>query len=117
MKVVLRFYQPDALDADHFRRLGPLASAHVHLGVIDAERLESPDRRHGSGCEEVADGCRDLRGVRFQREVSGIEEPHDRIRNIVFERLGARVLALYLLSHRVTGDGHDRLKTFEGIYD
>jgi hypothetical protein len=55
--------------------------------------------------------------VRFQREVSGIEEPHDRIRNIVFERLGARVLALYLLSHRVTGDGHDRLKTFEGIYD
>jgi hypothetical protein len=35
-----RFYQPDALDADHFRRLGPLASAHVHLGVIDAERLD-----------------------------------------------------------------------------
>jgi hypothetical protein len=35
-----RFYQPDALDADHFRRLGPLASAHVHLGVIDTERLD-----------------------------------------------------------------------------
>src|SRR4051794_26927353 len=30
-------YQPDALDADHCRRFGPLASAHVHLGVIDPE--------------------------------------------------------------------------------
>jgi hypothetical protein len=28
-----------------------------------------------SGCEEVADGCRDLRGMRFQREVPGVEKP------------------------------------------
>ena len=30
---------PDALDADDFRSFGPFASAHVHLGVVDAERL------------------------------------------------------------------------------
>ncbi len=28
----------DALDAADLRRLRPFASAHVHLGVIDAER-------------------------------------------------------------------------------
>jgi hypothetical protein len=33
-------HQPDALDPDHVRRLGPLASAHVHLGVIEAERFD-----------------------------------------------------------------------------
>src|SRR6516162_1364636 len=33
-------HQPDALDPDHLRCLGPLASAHVHLGVIEAERFD-----------------------------------------------------------------------------
>ena len=38
--------------------------------------------------EEVADGRRDLRGVRLQREMPGIEETHDRVRDVAFERLG-----------------------------
>jgi hypothetical protein len=36
-------HQPDALDAAHFRGLGPLAPPHVHLGVVDAERLDLDD--------------------------------------------------------------------------
>ena len=40
--------------------------------------------------EEVADRCGDFRGVSLQRKVSGVEEPHDRIWHVAFERLGAR---------------------------
>src|SRR5271166_2253447 len=43
-----------------------------------------------SAREEAANGRRDLRGVRLQREMSGIEEAHDRVRHVALERLGAR---------------------------
>src|SRR5580693_9183483 len=35
----------------------------------------------GSRCEEVADDCSDLCGMRFQREVTGVEEADDCSRN------------------------------------
>src|SRR6266545_6334887 len=41
-----------------------------------------------SASEEIADGCRDLSGMRFKREVSGIEEADDRIGNVALERFG-----------------------------
>jgi hypothetical protein len=37
------FDQADALDAAHRRGLGPLASAHVQFGVVEAERLDFDD--------------------------------------------------------------------------
>src|SRR5215475_1414805 len=40
--------------------------------------------------KELADRCGDFRNMRFQREVSGVEEADDRFRNIAFEGLGAR---------------------------
>src|SRR3989442_5932656 len=42
-----------------------------------------------SGSEEAADHRRDLRGMRFQREVTRVEEADDGTRNIALERLGA----------------------------
>src|SRR5207249_5257481 len=105
-------HQPDALDADHLRGFSPLAPAHVHFGMVDAERLDLDDDMTGlglrvwnllvheavgpsdlskriaritvlqligtdSGCEEAADHRRDLRGMRFQREVTRVEEADD----------------------------------------
>src|SRR5215470_5689347 len=43
-----------------------------------------------SDYEEAADRRRDLRGMRFQREVTSVEKTHDSTRNIALERLGAR---------------------------
>jgi hypothetical protein len=43
------FYQPDALDADHFCGFGPLAPTHVHFGVIDAKRLDLDNDVAGLG--------------------------------------------------------------------
>src|SRR2546425_9210000 len=43
-----------------------------------------------SGREEVADRGRDLCGMRFQREVTRVEEADDCTRNNALERLGAR---------------------------
>ena len=40
--------------------------------------------------EEVADGRRDLRCVRLQSEMAGVEEAHHRVRDVALERLGAR---------------------------
>jgi hypothetical protein len=40
-----------------------------------------------SGCQEVADGCRDLRGMRFQREVPGVEEADKCSRDVALECL------------------------------
>jgi hypothetical protein len=37
------FHQPNAFDADHLRGLGPLAPPHMHLGMVDAERLDFDD--------------------------------------------------------------------------
>src|SRR5208337_3503504 len=44
----------------------------------------------GSAGKEFANGRRDLRGMCLQREMSGIEEAHDRVRHVALERLGAR---------------------------
>jgi hypothetical protein len=41
-----------------------------------------------SASEEVSHGCRDLSGMRFEREVSGIEEADGRIGNVALERFG-----------------------------
>src|SRR5262249_40755937 len=41
-----------------------------------------------SGGKERAHCCGNIRGVGLQRKVSGIEEAHDRTRNVAFERLG-----------------------------
>jgi hypothetical protein len=38
--------------------------------------------------KKVADGRRNLRGVCLQREMAGIEEAHDRVRDVTLERLG-----------------------------
>src|SRR5271156_5324976 len=54
-------------------------------GPLDAWRAGA-----GSVGEEFADGRGDLRGVRLQREMAGIEEADDRVRNVALERLGAR---------------------------
>src|SRR5262249_41828084 len=43
------FHQPDAFDADDLRRLGPLASAHVQLGMIETECLDFDDDLAGQG--------------------------------------------------------------------
>src|ERR1700732_5479004 len=51
--------------------------------------LGTPHRRHGSGCEEVTDGCRDLRGMRFQREVPGVEEADNCSWDVALECLRA----------------------------
>lgn len=40
-------HQADAFDAAHFRSLSPLAPAHVHFGVVDAERLDLDDNVPG----------------------------------------------------------------------
>ena len=39
--------------------------------------------------EEVADNCRDLRSLAFQREMAGIEQVYFSVRVIAFEGLGA----------------------------
>jgi alpha/beta hydrolase fold len=39
--------------------------------------------------QEIADALSDFARVRFQREVAGVEEAHDRTGNITLERLGA----------------------------
>jgi len=36
-------HQPDAFDADDLRGFGPFAPAHMHFGVVDAERLDRDD--------------------------------------------------------------------------
>lgn len=53
---------------------------------------DSTGRREvaGSAGKEVADCRRDLRGVGLQREMSGIEEAYDGVRDVPFERLSAR---------------------------
>ena len=43
-----------------------------------------------SATEEVAHCCGNFRSVGLQREMSGIEEAHDRVRNVALERLGTR---------------------------
>ncbi len=43
-----------------------------------------------SAGKEVTDGRRDLRGVRLQREVAGVDEADDRIRDVALKCLGAR---------------------------
>src|ERR1700684_4058064 len=40
--------------------------------------------------EEFADGCGDLRGVRFQGEMTGVEEANDRAGNVALEGFRAR---------------------------
>jgi len=40
--------------------------------------------------QEIADACCDLAGMRFQGEVTGVEEADNRARIVPFERLGAR---------------------------
>jgi hypothetical protein len=42
-------HQADALDADDFRGFGPFAAAHVHLGMVDTERLDRDDDVAGLG--------------------------------------------------------------------
>src|SRR5262249_46485062 len=42
-------HQPDALYADDLGGLGPLAPAHMHLGVIDAECHDFDDDMTGLG--------------------------------------------------------------------
>src|SRR5262245_33491136 len=62
-----------------------------------------------SASEEVSDGCRDLSGMCFQREVSGIEEADDRIGNVALELFRTRrqeeriVLAPYREERRLAG--------------
>ena len=59
--------------------------------------------------EEVADRRRNLLCMRFQREVAGVEETHDRIGNVAFECLRPRrqeeriVLAPYGEKTRLVG--------------
>src|SRR2546428_12682192 len=43
-----------------------------------------------SAGKEVADGRRDLRGVGLQREMAGVEEADDGVRDVALERLRAR---------------------------
>ena len=43
-----------------------------------------------SAREELADCCRDLLGMRFQREVTGVEESDDCVGDVALERFGAR---------------------------
>ena len=40
--------------------------------------------------QEVTDGRRDLRGVGLQREMPGLEEADDGVRDVALERLRAR---------------------------
>nr|WP_218034291.1 hypothetical protein [Acrocarpospora corrugata] len=42
-------HQAHTLDAAHLGGLGPLAPAHVHLGVVEAERLDLDDDLTGQG--------------------------------------------------------------------
>src|SRR5271156_2211374 len=55
--------------------------------------------------QEAANFRRDLRGMSLQREMSGIEEPHARIRHVALERLGARRQEerIVLAPHREAG--------------
>ena len=39
--------------------------------------------------QEIADAFGDLAGMRFQGEVAGVEEAHNRMRIVPLERLGA----------------------------
>src|SRR5580704_10513275 len=47
-------------------------------------------RDAGSSAEEIAHGLGDLRRVRFQRKVSGVEEANDGVGHVALEGLGAR---------------------------
>ena len=40
--------------------------------------------------EKIADRGRNLRGVGYQGKMAGVEEAHDRSRDVALERLGAR---------------------------
>src|SRR3984885_7543508 len=48
-----------------------------------------PTHSRESAGQEVANGRGDLRGMRLQREVPGVKEPHHRVRDVAPERLGA----------------------------
>src|SRR5215471_7505772 len=43
MGIPFELDQPEGLDADHFRGLGPLPAAHVQLGMVEAKRLDLDD--------------------------------------------------------------------------
>src|SRR4029077_18993684 len=87
----------------------------ARMMTLRCDQQASPvDARGGRQLEgqrgkEVADRSGDLGGMRLQREMAGIEEADDRVRDIPFERLGARrqeeriVLAPYRQERRLTG--------------
>src|SRR6266511_3020809 len=81
-----------------------------HGGAPRIARMAVLQRRVAeSASEEIADGCRDLSGMRFKREVSGIKEADDRIGNVALERFGTRrqeeriVLTPYSEERRLVG--------------
>src|SRR3974377_1853490 len=84
---------------------------------INQWRVRSPSRAQAqaqvakSGAKEVPYCCGNFRGMGLQREVSGVEETHDRIGNIAFEPLGTLrqeeriVLAPHGQEKRLSGGG------------
>src|SRR5262249_10189634 len=59
------------------------------IGVRPATTA-GPGRFGESAGKEVANGRGDLRGVGFQREMPGVEEADNGVRDVALERLGAR---------------------------
>ena len=55
-----------------------------------AQLREYASRVASSSFQEIADALSDLSGMRFQGEVTGVEEAYNRIRIVSLERLGAR---------------------------
>src|SRR5262249_48775494 len=132
------------------RRLGPLTTPHMYLGMVDSKGLDLDDdvtclgfrlrdvlvdqavqpaellendgthsdspiawrprptdgawarRVTQSAGKKVADRRRDFRGMRLEREVSGVEEAHDRVGNIPLEglRAGRQEERVVLAPHR-----------------
>src|ERR1700730_8962770 len=57
------------------------------LKVLSALRVAGCQTEHP--VEEVANGCRNLRAVRLQREVAGVEEADISLRDVALERFGS----------------------------
>src|SRR5579862_4137814 len=58
--------------------------------VLPSMIVVGSDQVARSTGQEAANFGRNLRGVGFQREMSGIEEAHARLRQVALERLGTR---------------------------
>jgi hypothetical protein len=86
----IRLIAPECLfqfiDRVVYLGLGGLGHFHVLLQLGHAHKATISVK---SAREEVTDGRSNLRGVRLERKMPGVEEAHDRVGDVALERLSA----------------------------